>query len=407
MTDFLLKLFVKDYKNKDDLIVRKKYGLLGSFFGLITNLFIFIIKIVFGLITSTISIIADSLNNLSDFGNNFLSILGFKFANKKADKTHPFGHQRLEHVVSLILGIIIVELGSLLLYEGIKGLIEFIKSIIETGKPIVESNLTLTLFIVTASLLFLSILVKLLQSHLYFSLSKRINSMQLEVLGKDSRNDIIATSAVLVGLFITYFTSYKVDCFFTIAVSIFVIISGMGIILEAIKVLIGKKIDDEIINKIVSTVKSNKDILGYHDLLVHSYGEKKYGTIDIELDSTLELNKAHEIIDNIEKELFEKTNIVFTIHVDPINLNDTKSNKLKKDITSLISNYNNQISLHDFHLNNEKEKISFDIILPGKLCNNKTKDEINNLVSSYLSNTSYSKYKLNITFDDLDSTFIN
>ena len=405
MTNLLLRLFVKDYKNIKDPIVRTKYGLLGSFFGLLTNLLIFIIKIVFGLITSTVSIIADSLNNLSDFGNNFISILGFKFSSKKADNTHPFGHQRLEHIISLILGIIIVELGSFLLYKGIVGIIDFSKSIIETGKPVIISNLSLVMFIVTSSLLLISIIVKLAQSYLYFSLAKRINSMQLKVLGKDSRNDIIATSAVLISLFISYFTTYDIDCFFTIAVSIFVIFSGINIIKEAIEVLLGKKIDEETIKKISNIVTSHKEVLGVHDLLVHSYGDNKYGTIDIEISDSLSLNEAHDISDNIEKELLNETNISFSIHIDPIKV-DSSYQKLKKEISSLLKKINNQISLHDLHLNKEKEIISFDIIIPSEIDSFESKKDIQENINKMLSTSSYSKYKLNITFDNLNSTFI-
>lgn len=394
MTNFLLKLFVKDYKNTQDPKIKSKYGLLGSFFGLITNFIVFIIKIVIGIISSTTSIIADALNNLSDFGNNFISIFGFKFSSKKADNIHPYGYQRLEFVVSLILGIIIIELGALLLYEGITDLISFSKSIIETNHPVIN-NISLPLFIISVSLLSFSILVKILQSYLYFSLSKKINSMQLKVLGKDSRNDIIATTAVLIGLIISYLTTYKIDCFFTIAVSIFVIISGINIVKEAIVVLLGSRPEKKLINEITSIIKDNKKVISCHDLLIHSYGDNKFASIDIELDDKLTLNDAHEIADSIEKELYEKLNIKFTIHIDPISSSPNSSlllSKIKKELNDINSN----ITLHDFHLNSKKKNISFDLILPDDFNLKENKEEIINKINSKLNH----EYSLNITFDD-------
>ena len=118
MTNLLLRLFVKDYKNTEDITVRKKYGLLGSLFGLITNLILFLAKIVIGVIRHRTSILADAINNLSDFGNNFLSIFGFKVSAKKADKEHPFGHQRREYVISLIISCVIIALGVVMGYHG-------------------------------------------------------------------------------------------------------------------------------------------------------------------------------------------------------------------------------------------------------------------------------------------------
>ena len=85
----LKKLFIKCYENVEDPTVRNKYGVVAGYFGIITNLLLFLIKLIIGLLTNSITILADAFNNLSDFGSCIVTILGFKLANKPADKEHP------------------------------------------------------------------------------------------------------------------------------------------------------------------------------------------------------------------------------------------------------------------------------------------------------------------------------
>ena len=404
MITFLLKIFVKDYKDTSNPLVRKKYGLLGSIFGLISNLIIVAIKVFFGIITATTSMIADSLNNISDLGNNMISIFGFKYANKKADDNHPYGHQRIEYIISLILGTIIIILGAFLLYNGVSSLISFIKSMIETSRPEAVSITSLTIFVFTLSFLIFTVLIKLIQSYLYYDLGKRISSMQLKVLSKDSRNDVIATIFVIIGLIISYFTGYSIDCFFTMAVSIFVIISGINIVKEAAIVLIGQKPNKEIIEKIKEIILKDENVLGIHDLNIHYYGDVAYGSIDIEIDEKTTLINAHKIADRLEKIIFAKLGISMSIHIDPINNHDPETNKMKLDILNLVQDKEKLLSIHDFKYDKENKIISFDLVIPSTI-QSVEKEEITNTINNYLKSID-SNIELKITFDDIIRDFL-
>ena len=111
MVNFLAKIFIKDYNNIESEKVRTKYGILAGVFGIITNFILFVIKIVIGLISASISIIADAINNLSDMGSSLLTLVGFKISGKPADKDHPFGHQRIEYIIGLIIAMLIIFIG--------------------------------------------------------------------------------------------------------------------------------------------------------------------------------------------------------------------------------------------------------------------------------------------------------
>lgn len=405
MTELLLKKFVKDYKNISDPEVRKNYGLLGSFFGLITNLLLFIGKIVLGIILHMQSLIADASNNLSDFGNNFIAIFGFKISSKKPDKEHPFGHQRMEYIVSLIIAMVILALGIVLVYQGIIDMIHFIKTMIETGKPVtVEFNQTK--FIISAVFLSLSILVKIFQSRLYYSLGKRSQNMELKALSKDSLNDVIATSLVLIGLIISWVTKehYSFDCFFSVAVGIFVVISSFSILKGAADTLLGQAPDKKLINNIVNFIYSYKDVISMHDLMLHYYGHLIYGVIHIEVDAKKDVIKTHEMIDEIEKQVKEKFHINLTVHIDPILLDDDKTNNYLSKIANILKSYDEKIHFHDFRVEEKENRtiLSFDLVVPNEDEKFK-KENIENYIKENLKNENV---VLAIEYDDFYSDLL-
>ena len=123
MVNLLGKLFIKNYKNIEDDKVRTAYGTMAGIFGIITNLVLVIIKLFIGILSVSISIIADAINNLSDMGSSLLTIIGFKISNKPADKDHPYGHQRVEYIISLIIAMIIAFVGLELFTTSIEKII--------------------------------------------------------------------------------------------------------------------------------------------------------------------------------------------------------------------------------------------------------------------------------------------
>ena len=102
MTDILVKLFVKDYKDVEKVSVRTAYGVLASGVGIFCNVLLTIAKMVIGILLHSVSVTADAFNNLSDAGSSIIGMIGVKMAEKPADKEHPFGHGRLEYIAALI-----------------------------------------------------------------------------------------------------------------------------------------------------------------------------------------------------------------------------------------------------------------------------------------------------------------
>lgn len=402
MSELLLKLFVKDYKNTTSNLVRKKYGLLASFFGLFTNVILFTIKIVIGVILGLTSLIADSINNLSDFLNNFISIVGLKISGKKPDKEHPYGHQRAEYILSLIIGNIIVVLACLMLYQSVKGGITFFKNLSE-GKDIHTESTSYVMYIVSLSLLLFSILTKFVQSSVYASLGKRIDSMPLKALSKDSRNDVIATIFVIISFVIAWFTKIDVDCFFTFIVGIFVLISGIGIIKEASSSLLGDTPDKEMIDKLIKLIQQHEDALGMHDLSIHSYGKEVFAVIHIEVDDSVDINISHQMVEDIEEEAYEQLHINLTVHMDPIKVKDPITDELKNIIMTALNAYElNDVTIHDFHvyLKDNSYDILFDAVIPNDNENEVDETKLNEYLIEEIRKKFKDNFTLHIHFDN-------
>ena len=352
MVNFLAKLFIKDYKNVENEKVREGYGTLSGVFGIITNLVLVIIKIFIGILSASISIIADAINNLSDMGSSLLTIVGFKISSKPADKDHPYGHQRVEYIISLIIAMIIA-------FVGLELLTTSIEKIISPDEIKVE--------VITYIVLGIAIVLKALQGLFYLSASKKIDSLSLKASAKDSINDCISTSAVLVGTIISKATGYNVDGIVGILVSGFIIYSAIMLIKETMSPLIGEKPDPELVEKVSRMVLSYPKILGIHDLIAHLYGPSKvFISLHAEIDAKDDILISHDLIDNIEQEVKKEYGIELVIHMDPIETDNEELNKGSIVVREVLKDIDPVIRFHDFRMvkGETHTNFIFDVVVP-------------------------------------------
>ena len=352
MVNFLAKLFIKDYKNVENEKVRENYGTLSGVFGIITNLILVVIKVIIGLLSASISIIADAINNLSDMGSSLLTIIGFKISSKPADKDHPYGHQRVEYIISLIIAMIIAFVGLELLTTSIDKII---------NPDVIKVE------VITFIILGVAIVLKGLQGLFYLSASKKIDSLSLKASAKDSINDCISTSAVLIGTIISKTTGYNVDGIVGILVSGFIIYSAIMLIKETMSPLIGEKPDPELIEKVTRTVLSYPKVLGIHDVITHLYGPSKvFISLHVEIDAKDDILISHDLIDNIEQEVKRDFGIELVIHMDPVETDNEELNKGSKVVREVLKEIDPIIMFHDFRMvkGETHTNFIFDVLVP-------------------------------------------
>ena len=355
MTDLLIKFFVKDHTNPNDVAVRERYGVFSSIVGIITNLILAALKLVAGILSFSIAIVADALNNLSDAGSSIISFVSFKIAAKPADKEHPFGHARIEYVSSMIVSFLILLVGFELMKDSVGGLFS------GEGAELVVTTLTYVILSV-------SIVLKLWLGLFYRKIAKKIDSSVVSAAAADSFSDCASTAAVLVSSIVIGITGWWfIDSIVGLAVAIMIIIAGVKILNETKNSLLGEAPIQEVVDSIKSTVDKYPEVVGIHDMLVHNYGPKTYiVSFHAEVDGSRDIYELHDAIDNIEKEINEDLRILCTIHMDPIVTNDETVNELRSFTQDTVKEVCPEATIHDFRtvIGQTHTNLIFDLVLP-------------------------------------------
>ncbi len=374
---FIAKKFINNHDQYNDPEVRHQYGVLCSVLSIISNIVLAIFKIFFGIITNSIAILSDGINNVTDIGSNVASWFGFKMANKRPDKDHPYGHGRSEYIVGLFIAFFIVMIGIFSLQESISKILN--------PTEIIYSNAALVALIV-------SIIIKLWMMSFSYRTGKNIQSTTLIALSKDSMNDVLSTSVALIALVTSQFTNIPIDGILGGLVSLVVIKSGYEVCKDTIDPLLGMAPDTALIEKLKQFVLDRPGVLGVHDLMLHDYGPgRQFLTLHAEVDVHGDLLETHDQIDLVEREILEKYNIFTTIHIDPIDMSDTRLLLLKKDVEELVLTVNHEYSIHDFRaiFFESHTNLIFDVVIPldddtsHKIIRERLEDKISTLDGQY------------------------
>lgn len=389
MNDFLFKKIIKDYENVKDSDVRDNYGKLAGAVGIVSNSLLCIMKILIGWISGSIAIIADGINNLADASSSIITLVGFKLAALPEDEEHPYGHARIEYLAGMAVSVMIILVG------------------VELGKSSIDKILEpspLEFSWVLVAVLILAIVIKVWQARFNISTGKKINSLALMATGADSRNDVISTCVVLLGVLIGHFAEIQIDGYLGLLVAVFIIWSGICLVKETVSPLLGEAPDHELVEQIAQIAKSHEGILDIHDLAVHNYGPGKiFASIHLEVDASVDVMESHDLVDNIEHEIANKLNINITAHMDPVDLSTPYRAEIMEIIKNAIKPIDGVVSMHDLRLvtGPTHTNVIFDIVIaPG--CKS-SEDEIKKVIDDAI----HKKYPNFFTAIDFDKSYIN
>ena len=352
MTNLLIKIFIRDREKTTSPKVRTAYGTLSGAVGILVNILLSIAKLIIGSISHSIAITGDALNNLSDAASSAISLLGFRISSKPADEKHPYGHGRLEYLCGLAVAVIIMFMG-----------LELIKSsaakIFSPEKP--EFSL------VAIAVLVISILGKLWLALFNRKIGKAINSDTVDAVVKDSLSDIAATTVSILSLILSQYFSLPFDGIFGVIVSLFVLWAGIGVFRNTSSSLLGQQPEPETVKMIEEKILSYEGVYGVHDLIVHDYGPGRcFVTAHAEVPSDTDIMVSHDLMDVIEQDFKRDTSYVLTLHMDPVVMDDEKTNNAKEMVAEIISEIHPSLSFHDFRMVSgpHHTNLIFDVVIP-------------------------------------------
>ena len=366
------KLFIKNYQDTSNPAVRASYGTVAGILGIIANILLFIAKFIIGLLSGSVAVVADAINNLTDFMTSIVTLIGFRLSSRPADKEHPYGHSRIEHVTALIVAFIILYIG------------------IEVGRTSIDkiTNVTPTDFsILTIVVLAFAIIIKLLLSLVFKDLGKSINSDALFAMSTDSRNDVISTAVVLISAIVAMITGLSLDGYLGVLVALFIIVSSIKLIKETIDPLLGTPAEKDLVKNVEDKIKNYPQILGIHDLVIHKYGPlKTFASVHIEVSSTDDIMDSHDLADNVERDFFNDLGISLVCHLDPIAINDPETNKMREKVYSILKTFDENLTMHDFRIVKgvNHTNLIFDVVVPfsAKYTENELKDFVKRELST-------------------------
>ncbi len=331
---------------------RSAYGKAASLIGIGANALFFALKLLVGTLSGSVSITADAVNNLSDASSSIVSLLGFKLADKPADEDHPYGHGRYEYLSGLMVAVMILVIG-----------VELMKSSIAKILAPAPVTMSAPLCIVLVG----SILIKLWLSAFNRRIGKMIDSQTLIAAADDSRNDVIATSAVLLTTILGHFTGWMLDGYVGVCVAAFILVSGFSLVRDTIDPMLGKSPSAEQVEAIRQKLLGYPNVLGTHDLMVHDYGPgRQFASVHLEMDAALDPLVSHEIIDNIERDFLTQERLHLVIHYDPVTLNDPHLAPLRALAAQAAAAIDPRMTIHDLRIIRgvSQSKVVFDCVVP-------------------------------------------
>lgn len=352
MITLLSNLFIKNKSEMKNPTVRQAYGMLCGGVGIFLNLMLFAGKFLAGLLSSSIAITADAFNNLSDAGSSIITLLGFKIAGQKPDPEHPFGHGRVEYISGLGVSVLILLMG-----------IELVKG--SVSKIIHPEELTFSPVIIV--ILLASILVKCYMFYYNRTLGKKLDSAAMSATAMDSISDCLATTVVLIATLVGHFMSITIDGWCGLLVGLFICRAGIMAAKETIGPLLGQPPSPEFVEQVSNIVMSYEEVIGLHDLIVHDYGPGRVLiSLHAEVPADGDILTLHDVIDTIEQELKTTLNCHAVIHMDPVQVGDEETDRLKAMVKDIIAQIDSSLTIHDFRIvtGPTHTNLIFDVVTP-------------------------------------------
>lgn len=352
MFETIVRLAVKNHTDTESDAVRGQYGRLGSVTGIAVNLLLSGTKFLAGTLAGSVSVVGDAVNNLSDAGSSILSLVSFRLSGKPADKKHPFGHARLEYLLSTLVSVVILFVATELVKTSIGKILN--------PEPAAFSWLT-------AGVLLFSICAKLWLNRFYTYLEHAIGSSMLKAVALDSFSDVMATSAVLLSSILSPLIGFQLDGYMGVCVALFISVSGVRILVDMLDSLLGKSPPAGTIRLIESHIRAREGVIGLHDLIIHDYGPGRcFASVHVEVDANSDIMASHDMIDNIEWDVARDHHVHLVIHLDPVVTDDPEVQELKRIAEEAVRSVDERLAMHDFRVvkGTTHSNLIFDVVAP-------------------------------------------
>jgi len=317
-------------------------GEIGGWVGVVVNVFLFLLKLFLGIVSKSVALIADAFHTLSDIITSVAVILSFRISRKPGDFEHPFGHGRIDYIITIVIATLLAVTG-----------IEIARSSI--GRLLHPRPIFINWWIISA--VAVTILIKEALAQYAFYLGNKLNSQALKADAWHHRTDALSSIIVLAALIISRQGYVFVDGIAGISIGLFIIYIAFQVSKESVNNLLGTIVDPNLVHKLEEIALGFPDVLGIHDIIIHTYGNVNVISYHIEVDDKLSLTEAHRIAERVDARIRKVLNVHTAVHVDPVMARTPEYKDIEEKVKQYILAHPQIHSFHDLRIIKEKEKI--------------------------------------------------
>ena len=333
----------KQVKSRDRIIIQT------SMIGITANILLAAFKAVIGILSRSIAVTLDAVNNLSDALSSVITIIGARLANRKPDKKHPLGHGRTEYLSAILVSAIV-------LYAGLNSAVESVRKIIYPETPAYS---TISLGIIAAA-----VIVKVVLGRYFIRRGREAGSTALEASGADAFFDAVLSLSVLACAILFQVTGISLEAVVGAVISLFIIRSGVGMMLETVDDIIGKRADEETVRRIKQLITREPEVRGAYDLLINNYGpETNFASVHVELPDTMDVEQVDLLTRRIEQKVYQETGVILTgIGVYSYNTRNEEAARIRNQVMETALKHDWLLQVHGFHVDTTEKIIRFDAV---------------------------------------------
>lgn len=329
---------------------RKKEIVRTSTIGIIVSTTLSVFKIIVGLLSNSMVIILDGVENISNALGAVVTIIGIKLSGKAPDKKHPLGYGRIEFITDLLVA-------SFVLYVGLTAFIAGVQNIFQPK----STEYSYTIY----GILLLSAVVKFFLARHEKETGLRLKSRALIGAAVDSLANALVSISIIFSAILFEVFGVHLESYIGLAISILIIRGGIIMMRDAIEEVLGKRAKDEHVDQIKSSVLTFDEVLGVHDVVLHSYGRDRYvGSLHIEIPCTISTLELDQLERKIVKRVKETCGVAIAgISVYTVNTEDPEVHAMYREIKSTVLQQKSVLDIHGVMILKEEKKIYFDVIL--------------------------------------------
>ena len=312
------------------------------------------VKVAIGFFSGSVAIMSDAANNASDMLSSVVTIMGFNLAKRKPTHTHPLGFGRMEYISALFVAFIVLMTGGTFFRTSIDR--------IQNPSPVSVSPAMLVILVLT-------IVVKLGLWRINQKNGKKIESEALSASGTDALSDALATSVTIIAAIISLFSSFPIDGWAGIIVSIFIMYAGVKSVVDTVSAIVGERPSKDTVKEIRSIIQKHPPLSGGYDIQIHTYGPSRMiGTCNVEVPSDAKGEEIFDAMTDAQVEIMDRMGIYFTFGMYAVNSDNPVVILMKKEVLKVLKEVSpSVISIHAFHVHLNDSRVHFDVVVDFSL----------------------------------------